>query len=780
MGRSGVCMSVVLTVSVLFVLSLASPVLAATYFQDDFNSYTTNAGLWATWSKANLDELFTQEGAIGGGVQNDYSAAENADWQINSLFGKRTNPPGRDGSPSSGQSISCDSDKAGSNDNDNYDLGYAITSPVFNTTGASNVYMHFSCDATLNEPDGTCFEVYVSGNNGTSWTMVFQRVCPGRWRFGNPDPTTENADGIYGVVDIDISSVAANKNQVKTRFICRGNSDSWFILVDDVVVDNNNLGVTGATTLLANEPFTSVADGAIPAGWAMTSGCNENPWQVGNLYRHYTVNPESTGIVWDRAINRLDTKYATFDSDEDPDGCPDNEFLMTPAINTTGVTIVFLSFDSEIVQHGGASERVEVSTDNGANWLATPVWSYDSKSDPGNESNFLRHVVPVYGIGGNTQVKFRFAYTGPGNSWFWGIDNVTVTGTAGDLPPGAPTVTNAVTLFTLDDARDGTGCAGFSTSAFNPTAGETHARTDFQVIKEGGSFDSPFLSGSVNSGNLLQFSVIGISGPGSFEVRARHITTGGTPGPYGSAFSFSVNGPGGSGPLACENFDELANVLLPAASEASCTGGIAAGTIGWTHQTPPGWSIDNTNMGPVVGTIEWQGWSFTTMSFWTDADGQERGNFTQAAGVLAVTDPDEWDDCKQNGQPAGSGTFNSVLISPVFNIPANADAYIFFDSHYRQEDPAEAAVRISRNGEADQTLVHYCCAGVLEADGGGDNDGVDVQNTTIELAIPPLATASTLQVKWDHYNAGNNWFWALDNFCLYVEGVLPVKEWSQY
>ncbi len=779
MGRSGVWMSVVFSVSLLLVLSFASPVLAATYFQDDFNSYTTNAELWAAWPKANLDELYTQEGAIGGGVQNDYSAAENADWQLNSLYGKRLNPPGRDGSPTSGQSISCDSDKAGSNDNDNYELGYSITSPSFNTTGASNVYLHFSCDATLNEPDGTCFEVYVSGNNGASWTMVFQRVCPGRWRFGSPDPTPENADGIYGVVDIDISSVAANKNQVKTRFICRGNSDSWFILVDDVVVDNNNLGVTGATTLLPTETFSSVADGAIPANWERTSGCNENPWQVGNLFRHYTVNPDSGGSVYDRTVNRLDTKYAIFDSDQDPDGCPDNEFLITPAINTTGVSIVYLIFDSEIVQHGGSSERVEVSLDNGTTWQATPIWSYDSKPEPGNESNFLRHVVPAYGIGGMTQVKFRFAYTGPGNAWFWGIDNVTVTGTAGDLPPGAPTVTNAKTLFTLEEATGAAGCTGFTTSAFNPTGGETHGRTDFQVINEGGSFDAPFLSGSVTSGNLLQFAVVGISGPGSFQVRARHITTGGTPGPYGAPFAFGVSGPGGSGPLVCENFNELANALLPAASEFSCTGGIAEGVLGWTHQTPTGWSIDNSNMGSIRGTVEWDGWSFSTMSFWTDADGQERANFTLSNGVFAIADSDEFDDCEANGNPS-SEPYDSTLLSPVFNIPANQRSYIFFDSHYRVEDPEEAEVLISRDGGADLQLLHYCCDGVLQADGGGDNDGVDVQNTTIQLSVPALPTDSTLQIKWHYYNGTNNWFWAIDNFCLYVEGITPVEEWSQY
>ena len=103
MEKSKVCLSVLIySVLAVSVLILPGAVMAATYFQDDFNSYTTNDALWAVWPKANLNQLFLAEGASGGGVEGDYDLAENADWQLNSLFGNRTNPPTRDGSPSSG------------------------------------------------------------------------------------------------------------------------------------------------------------------------------------------------------------------------------------------------------------------------------------------------------------------------------------------------------------------------------------------------------------------------------------------------------------------------------------------------------------------------------------------------------------------------------------------------------------------------------------------------------------------------------------------------------
>lgn len=776
MEKSKVCLSVLIySVLAVSVLILPGAVMAATYFQDDFNSYTTNAALWAVWPKANLNQLFLAEGASGGGVEGDYDLAENADWQLNSLFGNRTNPPTRDGSPSSGQSIACDSDKAGSGDGDNYNMGYAITSPAFSTTGAGSVFLHFSCDATLNEPDGTCFEVYASNDNGTTWTMVFQRINPGRWRYDPPLPTTDNADGIYGVVDLNITAVAANKSQVKVRFICRGNSDGWFTLIDDVVVDNIDLENAGTTVLLPTETFSSVPDGQIPAGWTRQSGCDENPWQVGDLTRYYTNS--DVGGVWDRSINRLDTKFAIFDSDKDPDSCPDNEFLVTPAINTTGVTLVYLIFDSEIVQNAAANERVEVSTDNGTTWRAQPAWTYQGKSEAGNETNYLRHVVPVFGVNGFPQVRFRFAYTGPGDSWFWAIDNVTVKGGQGDLPPAAPSVTNARTSFYLDEAKSPGGLTGFSTSAFNPTSNETHGRTDYQVIRINGNFDSPMVSGSVNAGDLTQFAITGLAASDTFLVRARHVTVGGTPGPYGPSFTFSVGGPQGTASIFCENFDSLASVLKPASDELNCTGGITdLNNLGWTHQTPAGWSIDNSQMG-AVGTLEWQGWSFATMSFWTDADGQQRGAFALSNGVLAITDPDEWDDCNS---PAGQGSFDSTLLTPSIPVPANTPIQIIFDSHYRQEDPAEVSFAVSFNGGADEILMHYCCQGVLEIDGGGDNDGVDVQNANLQFTLPPRQAASNMVMKWRHFNAGNNWFWGIDNVCVYIDEALPVQDWTQY
>lgn len=105
--------------------------------------------------------------------------------------------------------------------------------------------------------------------------------------------------------------------------------------------------------------------------------------------------------------------------------------------------------------------------------------------------------------------------------------------------------------------------------------------------------------------------------------------------------------------VMAENFDGLADRLKPAVDE-----NIPADVLGWTHETPEGWSIDTPASVP-QGATEWQGWSFTTLPFWTAADGQGRADFTRAENVFAVVDPDEWDDFNEGS--ATGRDFESTL-----------------------------------------------------------------------------------------------------------------------
>ena len=131
------------------------------------------------------------------------------------------------------------------------------------------------------------------------------------------------------------------------------------------------------------------------------------------------------------------------------------------------------------------------------------------------------------------------------------------------------------------------------------------------------------------------------------------------------------------GLIFAETFNGRASALQPAADET-----FAADILGWTDTPPDGWRVENDPNMP-QGTTEWQGWSFATPTFWTSADGQNRADFTKGVGVVAIADPDEWDDFN-TGSVDGSD-FNSTLTTPAISlsIPASPETYQLGFDDYR-------------------------------------------------------------------------------------------------
>ena len=203
-----------------------------------------------------------------------------------------------------------------------------------------------------------------------------------------------------------------------------------------------------------------------------------------------------------------------------------------------------------------------------------------------------------------------------------------------------------------------------------------------------------------------------------------------------------------------ENFNNLE--LFPAEDEAygACGNSIGPDVLGWTHEPPENWMIDNSNM-PEVGTIEWRGWSFASMDFWVDAEDQLRSQFIRADGTVAVADPDEWDDC---GNAASFGSYNSILTSPLIQLTGQP-IHISFDSHYRQEAPQQVSLTVTNSsGEIIEMLLHY------SSDPGSDNDSGDVLNQWLSFIVE--TDEDEIYLKWEMYDAGNNWYWAIDNVTI--------------
>ncbi|MFD3454519.1 phosphocholine-specific phospholipase C [Streptomyces sp. NPDC058691] len=217
-------------------------------------------------------------------------------------------------------------------------------------------------------------------------------------------------------------------------------------------------------------------------------------------------------------------------------------------------------------------------------------------------------------------------------------------------------------------------------------------------------------------------------------------------------------GPVMTGLLLAEDFESVAPSLAAAADLSR------PGLLGWTRTAPEGWTITNAP-GMPQGTRELQGWSFLSKQFWFPA-GQDRANFTRGLGIVAVADPDDWDD---TGSPSGRGRFDSTLTTPAVAIPAGTPTlHLGFDTHYRQESPQEAEVTVEFDTGQKSRVLYYS-----SATSGNTNRGQDQQNRLVDLPVAVPSGATSVKVNFRIFNAGNNWFWAIDNVRL---GTGPIAD----
>lgn len=225
--------------------------------------------------------------------------------------------------------------------------------------------------------------------------------------------------------------------------------------------------------------------------------------------------------------------------------------------------------------------------------------------------------------------------------------------------------------------------------------------------------------------------------------------------------------------LYAENFD---GVTLGANKEEGLITGEGthqAQTAVWTKQAPAGWAVDDSLMQGLGdpekdGVVEWAGWSFTDPRWWAyTAGNQNRETFAKAGGAIAVTDPDEWDDLTRNGP------YNSYLVSPQIPVAAGAGGEVMmrFDSSWRPEDPQKAVILVSWDGGAFTEILRWD-PNVGNVNYHDDNS----TNETVYLPLKPPAGTQTAQFRFGTIDAGNNWWWAIDNLALYTGDEPPHFE----
>ncbi|MGH8792359.1 MAG: alkaline phosphatase family protein [Stackebrandtia sp.] len=176
--------------------------------------------------------------------------------------------------------------------------------------------------------------------------------------------------------------------------------------------------------------------------------------------------------------------------------------------------------------------------------------------------------------------------------------------------------------------------------------------------------------------------------------------------------------------------------------------------LGWTKSTPDGWEIDEET--PDVGATEYRGWSFMTGQFWaTSHIDQGRESFFRGRDVVAVADPDEWDD---KGNPTQDDhRLDSTLLSPWQDVSGGQEVEVGYYNHYRQVDRDIDPQKV-------QLVLIYDTGDeeVLWSADSADGDQFDISTYEQFNATAP-DDAEQVRVGWHMYDAANNFYWAIDD-----------------
>ncbi|HNS21655.1 MAG TPA: hypothetical protein PKH24_14210 [Sedimentisphaerales bacterium] len=236
--------------------------------------------------------------------------------------------------------------------------------------------------------------------------------------------------------------------------------------------------------------------------------------------------------------------------------------------------------------------------------------------------------------------------------------------------------------------------------------------------------------------------------------------------PAGSGILFFddiyVGGPGAAqgAVLFAEDFEGLP--LGPNVDEG------VAGEAVWTNTPPAGWSVDRSGIPGIGdpttdGVTEWAGWAFADRLWWVATAGdQNRSQFTKGTGTVAIADPDEWDDASHTDS-ASAGWYKTYMSTPAIDISAAKAGTIVltFDSSWRPEYDSNyhqtANVKVTFDDGTTQLLLLW------ESDSSSPNFHTDQTNETVTIKIAPPTGAKTMVLTWGLYDAGNDWWWAIDN-----------------
>jgi len=203
--------------------------------------------------------------------------------------------------------------------------------------------------------------------------------------------------------------------------------------------------------------------------------------------------------------------------------------------------------------------------------------------------------------------------------------------------------------------------------------------------------------------------------------------------------------------LLSEDFESLE--LFPFVSG---TEGGGDGTD-WTDILPDGWDFDNMDT-PADGPVEFFGFTFLDKNSWIATAGdQARSTFERGEGTVMVADADEYDDAGD----IDPDLFNVSVRTPAIDLsPVGTGLLeINFDSSFRPYPTMTGIVEVSFDDGASFDALLTLNDDTVP----GGTSSLDRANEFVSLTVDIPAGATEAIVQWRMADAGNDWWWAIDN-----------------